>query len=38
IAETEINKITGPVFHRSDIGTAALVESRVNMLKNIRHA
>lgn len=38
IVETEINKITGPVFHRSDIGTEALVNSRVTMLKKIRHA
>lgn len=38
IVEAEIQKITGPVFHRSDIGTAALVDSRVAMLKQIRHA
>jgi phosphoribosylamine--glycine ligase len=38
IVETEIQKITGPVFHRSDIGTATLVGSRVDMLNNIRHA
>lgn len=38
IVETEIKKITGPVFHRSDIGTDELVGSRVAMLKQIRHA
>ncbi|MFA6474945.1 MAG: phosphoribosylamine--glycine ligase [Patescibacteria group bacterium] len=36
--EQEIKKITGPVFHRADIGTAALVSSRVQMLKTIRYA
>jgi len=38
IVEAEIKKITGPVFHRSDIGTDLLVNSRVDMLKHIRHA
>jgi len=38
IAEAEIKKITGPVFHRYDIGTPSLIASRVDMLKEIRHA
>lgn len=38
IVETEIQKITGPVFHREDIGTSALIDARVEMLKKIRHA
>ncbi len=38
VVETEIQKITGPVFHREDIGTAALINARVAMLKQIRHA
>lgn len=38
IVEAEIKKITGPVFHREDIGTASLVEGRVKMLNDLRHA
>lgn len=36
--EQEIRKITGPVFHREDIGTAVLIDSRVQMLRALRHA
>ncbi len=35
--EREIQKITGPVFHRSDIGTASLLRQRVDMMKKIRY-
>jgi phosphoribosylamine--glycine ligase len=35
IAETEIQKIKGPLFHREDIGTKELVEKRINMMKII---
>lgn len=38
IVEQEIKKITGPVFHREDIGTAALIDERITMLRNLRHA
>lgn len=38
LVETEMHKITGPVQHRADIGTAQLVQSRVEMLKTVRHA
>lgn len=38
LVEAEVNKITGPVFHREDIGTAALIDSRVKMLNDLRHA
>lgn len=38
VVEQEIQKITGAVFHREDIGTAALIASRVQMLRNVRHA
>jgi fusion protein PurCD len=36
--EQQIQRITGPVFHREDIGTAALIDSRVQMLNKLRHA
>jgi phosphoribosylamine--glycine ligase len=35
-AEAEINRISGPLFHREDIGTAALIEKRVEMMKQLR--
>ncbi len=37
IAEAEINKIKGPLFHRKDIGTKELIEKRVKMMKRIRN-
>lgn len=37
IVEQEIVKIKGPVFHREDIGTAALINKRVKMMEEIRH-
>lgn len=36
IAETEIKKISGPLFHREDIGTAELINHRIQMMKNLR--
>lgn len=36
IVEVEINKITGPLVHRSDIGTAELIARRVDMMQEIR--
>ena len=35
-AEKEICNIAGPLFHRKDIGTTALVEKKVNHMKEIR--
>ena len=35
-AEKEIERITGPVFHRPDIGTAALLQKRIESMKKIR--
>ncbi len=35
IAEEEINKIKGPLFHREDIGTSELLQKKVNMMKKI---
>lgn len=37
LVEKEIVKITGPVHHRADIGTAPLIQARIDMLKTIRH-
>lgn len=36
IAESWVSKIHGPVFHRKDIGTAALIEKRVEMMRELR--
>ena len=36
IAEDEISKITGPLFHRKDIGTSKLIRKRINQMKEIR--
>lgn len=36
IAENEINKIKGPLFHRKDIGTRELIEKRVEMMKELK--
>lgn len=36
LAEAQINNILGPLFHRKDIGTAKLVQERVDAMKSIR--
>ena len=36
IAEEAASCVTGPVFHRRDIGTAALVQSRVQHMRRVR--
>lgn len=36
LAEAEVSKITGPVFHREDIGTTALIDRRIQMMKQVR--
>jgi phosphoribosylamine--glycine ligase len=36
MAEDEISKIKGPVFHRRDIGTAELISQRVRMMESLR--
>jgi hypothetical protein len=33
--ETMIRKITGPVFHRPDIGTAAVLDKRVAHMQQV---
>lgn len=35
-AETAIRKIRGPVFHREDIGTATLIQKRIEMMQGLR--
>lgn len=36
IAESEICKIKGPLFHRKDIGTAQLIQKRITHMDNLR--
>lgn len=36
IAENDIQKIQGPLFHRKDIGTASLIQQRVEMMNKLR--
>ncbi len=36
IAQTEVEFITGPVFHRNDIGTAQLVKRRIDHMHQLR--
>ena len=37
IAEEEVCRIGGPLFHRSDIGKRSLVEKRMTHMKKLRH-
>ncbi len=37
IAEVEINKIKGPLFHREDIGTEKLIKQKIEQIKKIRN-
>ena len=36
IAEKEVSSITGPLFHRTDIGTDTVIKKRINHMKSIR--
>ncbi len=36
IAEEEISRIKGPLFHRKDIGTPALIQQRVEVMNKLR--
>jgi len=38
VCEAVVREIPGPFFHRTDIGTAALVARRVEHMKSLRHA
>ncbi len=35
-AEQEMQKITGPLFHRQDVGTTELIQKRIQIMKNLR--
>jgi phosphoribosylamine--glycine ligase len=37
IAEDAVTAVSGPVSHRPDIGTAALIEKRVQHMEQIRN-
>lgn len=37
MAEKEVSSITGPLFHRKDIGTDAVIQKRVDHMKEIRN-
>ncbi|MCP4476039.1 MAG: phosphoribosylamine--glycine ligase [Gammaproteobacteria bacterium] len=37
LVETEIANIRGPLFHRPDIGTAALINQRIEQMNQLRH-
>ena len=36
IAEKEVSSVTGPLFHRTDIGTDTVIQKRINHMKSIR--
>jgi len=36
IAEKEVSSVTGPLFHRADIGTDTVIQKRINHMKSIR--
>ncbi|MEE8340671.1 MAG: phosphoribosylamine--glycine ligase [Candidatus Neomarinimicrobiota bacterium] len=36
VAESEIKRIEGPLFHRTDIGTNRLIKKRIDHMKNLR--
>jgi len=36
IAEAEISRVEGPLFHRTDIGTNDVVQKRVDHMRSLR--
>ena len=36
IAEKEISAVSGPLFHRSDIGTEAVIQKRIDHVNTLR--
>ena len=36
IAEKEVSAVKGPLFHRTDIGTDAVVQKRINHMNELR--
>ncbi len=37
IAENEIKRVQGKLFHREDIGTRELINRRIQQMQNLRH-
>ncbi|MEK7126794.1 MAG: phosphoribosylamine--glycine ligase [Patescibacteria group bacterium] len=37
LAETGVESVKGPVFHRKDIGTAELIQKKVKMMQDLRN-
>jgi len=36
IAEKEVSSVSGPLFHRTDIGTDEVIQKRINHMKLIQ--
>ena len=36
LAQKEISKIKGPLFHRKDIGTSRLIQKKINHMDSLR--
>ncbi len=36
VAEEEVQRIKGPLFHREDVGTSELIQKRVEMMRELR--
>ncbi len=36
LAQKGVESVSGPVFYREDIGTAELIQARVDMMKSLR--
>ena len=36
IAEKEVSSVSGPLFHRSDIGTATVIQERMDHMNSLR--
>ena len=36
IAEKEVSSVSGPLFHRSDIGTKTVIQDRINHMSSLR--
>ncbi len=36
LAQREISKIKGPLFHRKDIGTSRLIQKKINHMDSLR--
>ena len=36
IAEKEVSSVSGPLFHRSDIGTANVIQKRMDHMNSLR--